>query len=111
MIHILAAFAEHERALISERTKAALAAAKARGVELGRNGKVLAVQNQLAARAFALSLSNAVEEANAAGAKTLLQIAGRLNDEGFRTREGRRWTPGTLHRLLWRLNQTAGMQN
>jgi len=46
MIHMLAAFTEHERDHIRARTKAALAAAKARGVALGRYGReVLSKQN------------------------------------------------------------------
>ena len=41
-LHIFAALAQEERRLISERTKAALAQAKKRGVKLGQNGARLA---------------------------------------------------------------------
>ena len=52
-LHIFAALAQEERRMISERTKAALAEAKSRGVVLGQNGKVLAVQNKIRAANFA----------------------------------------------------------
>jgi DNA invertase Pin-like site-specific DNA recombinase len=52
-LHIFAALAQEERRLISERTKAALAEAKLRGVILGANGKNLAAKNRRAADDFA----------------------------------------------------------
>jgi DNA invertase Pin-like site-specific DNA recombinase len=53
-LHIYAALAQHERRMIADRTKAGLAAAKARGVKLG-NAK-LAVENQAAALSRAETL-------------------------------------------------------
>jgi DNA invertase Pin-like site-specific DNA recombinase len=103
MIHILAAFAEHERTLISERTKAALAAAKARGVHLGANGKRLAQMHKNDAMRFAEAHRAAVAEAIFNGAVTLAQVASEMNRGGYITREGKTWSASTVHRILRRL--------
>ena len=57
VLHVMAAFAEHEREMIRERTKAALAAAKARGVRLGANGAALAERHKADATAHAVTRS------------------------------------------------------
>ena len=103
MIHILSAFAEYEREQISQRTRDALRAAKARGVRLGTNGAVLARKNHAEALLAAEPLRGAVEVAIAAGCKTLSAIAFSLNAAGLQTRQGASWSPGTTQRLLRRL--------
>lgn len=109
LLHVMAAFAEHERTQISVRTKAALAAAKARGVELGKNGKALAAKNRADALDFALSTEHAIKAARASGAQTLGEIATYLNRRGLLTRERAQWHPMTVSRAIRRL-QASGIQ-
>lgn len=110
MLHLLAAFAEHEREMISERTKAALAAAKARGVQLGANGKVLAERNRNAADAFAAEIAAEILSHQARGL-SYAAIARVLNQTGAVTCKGGRWHPQTVQRILKRvtLGQAGGM--
>jgi DNA invertase Pin-like site-specific DNA recombinase len=103
ILHVMAAFAEHERQIIGERTKAALAAARARGVRLGANGAVLADKHKAAATAFADEIGWAVTAAREAGARTTRQIADHLNTVGVRSRQGGRWHPASVARTLRRL--------
>jgi len=104
MLHILSAFAEHEREMISERTKAALAAAKARGVELGKHGKVLAEQNQHAAVSYAKEVEPHIRDAIQIGCRTYAQIASYLNENDVATSNGGSWYPMTVMRTVRRLD-------
>ena len=113
-LHIMAAVAEDEAKRISERTKAALSAYKARGGLLGsarpgayrlkggmnvraakKGGQVVREQ---AADAYA-DLAPAIAAMRAEGL-SLRQIAGRLNDEGHTTRRGKRWNQVQVGRVL-----------
>jgi DNA invertase Pin-like site-specific DNA recombinase len=97
MLHIYAALAQKERALISERTKAALRAAKAQGTVLGNPRLSEAAARGTAAgksRAdqFAANLLPLVREIQKAGASSLNAIADALNKRGIRTARGKEWT-------------------
>lgn len=101
-IHILAAVAEHERKMISERTKAALAAAKARGRALGANGRVLADQNKAEAVDRLAPIAERLRAFKAEGL-TLRRIAETLNAEGIASPGGASWHPTNVQRALARM--------
>ena len=90
---IIAAVAELERGLISERTKAALAAKRARGEQLGRPpvGALLP-----------MAMVEAIREWRVEGLSQR-EIARRLHEAGLRTSAGSKWTHKSVGRLLGRM--------
>jgi DNA invertase Pin-like site-specific DNA recombinase len=113
MLHLYAALAEKERRLISERTKAALAAKKASGGKLG-NPRNIASAGELgratqvaAADQFVTALMPVVAAIRDAGASTLDAITSALNDKGIRTARGARWHVSTVANLLARAQKLA----
>src|ERR1700730_204227 len=96
-IHILAAVAQHEPEMVSERTKAALQAAKKRGQRLGNPGIAEAAKLGRAAlkanaRRFAANVRPIIEEIVRAGATSHNAIAAKLNERNVRTARGGVWT-------------------
>lgn len=106
MIQMHAVMSEWERDQISERTKAALAAAKARGVVLGAAGPANLRQNveerQTKADAFAARLSALVDGMKARGLSQRAMLA-ELNLAGVKTAQGGAWRLNQLQRVLWRV--------
>lgn len=103
MLHLLAAFAEHEREMISERTRAALAVARARGVRLGANGAALAKHFKGVALSFAESIRQDYEAAKSEVGDSPTAIAAALNARGIATVQGGRWQATQVKRLRVRL--------
>ena len=106
VLHIMAAVAEHERQIIGERTRAALAAAKARGVRLGINGAVLAERHKTKAIIYAFEVRQVITVAMEKGARTTRAIADSLNRAGIPSRQGAQWHPASVARTLRRLGLT-----
>lgn len=118
MLHLFAALAEKERALISQRTKAALGALKRR---LDEHGKITTKTGRKLSRlgsgspAVGGKVSAKLRQAAAiardrtwltmAGAGSMSERAARLNELGYRTTHGKRFSVATISRMVRRASQ------
>ena len=114
-VGILALVAQQEREAISARTKAALAAAKARGQRLGNpngaaplrraakgNGAAVSALKDAADR-HAANLRPVVDNLRQRGVMSLPSLAAALNELHMETPRGGRWHPSSVKNLLARL--------
>jgi DNA invertase Pin-like site-specific DNA recombinase len=116
MLHLYAAFAEKERSLISQRTRAALAAAKERGVVLGSATLHIAreraiASNQAGADERTAKVLPNIRKAQKAGATSLRAIAQVLNDRGIPTPRGGTWAPMQVKNILDRASKQVSSAN
>lgn len=109
MLHIYAAFAEKERAVISSRTRAALEAKKARGEVLGASQDVIlkaranaAVAVSAQADAFAERLKPTIKRMLDAG-MSYRAIAEELNENGTKTARGGEWRANSVSNIVARI--------
>jgi DNA invertase Pin-like site-specific DNA recombinase len=106
LIHILVAVAEHERNMISSRTKAALEAARRRGVKFGNPHYEEAIPQankawkKLASDRNAELLRIVKQTMEVTRLTKLAEIANALNLRGIKTNRGCEFTPTQVHRLL-----------
>lgn len=111
VISIMAAVAELEAGLISQRTKAALAQAKMRGVKLGNPCPVAlrkaqragAAANRMAADAFADRVLPLIAKLQREGHITLRAITAELQARGIPTARGGRWSTSSVRNLVARM--------
>jgi DNA invertase Pin-like site-specific DNA recombinase len=106
MLHLYAALAEKERAMIAARTKAALAAKRAQGVQLGNRtnlpeaSRAGGASTARVADAFAANVLPVIASIRAAGATSLRAIAAELNARRIETARGGTWKAAQVQRIV-----------
>ena len=105
MLHVYAAMAEEEARRISIRTKAALAAAKERGVVLGKNATKLAIKHKTEADIFAAKVGPVIHELIRANNLSYREAANSLNRIKLCTYKGGNWHPTSVHRIIIRFEK------
>jgi DNA invertase Pin-like site-specific DNA recombinase len=122
-VGVMAVIAQQEREAISARTKAALAAAKARGVRLGNPNGAAALRRSghgnsagvAAVRANAIrraeDLAGTIAEIAVQGTRSLGQIAAELNARHILTARGGKWHASSARNLLRRLSGEGSVLN
>lgn len=103
-LHILSAVAEEEARAISDRTRAALAAAKARGVKLGGDRGYRPDNTKMKQEALrrARAVLPVVKDIQKHGITSLKGIATELNTRGLKTSSGKQWSPKQVQRVIER---------
>jgi len=112
MLHIYAAVAQQERRYISERTKAALKSAKARGTKLGAPDPTIGAAAASKARIrladdHAQAIGVTIAEIRKAGITSLRGIARCLEVRGIRTARGGKWGSAQIMNIEHRLKKVA----
>src|SRR3954453_10798933 len=107
-----AALAEKERRLISERTRAALAAKKTQGVRLGNRTNLSDARakgvtaNRATASAFASNVIPVIREVQVGGTASFQGIANALNARGMRAPRGGAWHATSVRNIINREGST-----
>ena len=119
VLHIISSISEYETQILSQRTKAALAVKKKRGVKLGSPQNLLSNLDQAVKKSNQTNRKKALSDpANrraiaminiyAPQRLSLTEISNKLNEQGFTTPRGCKFNPSKVRKLMIRYDIMSG---